>query len=51
MHLQDPKTYPMTYKTALPSEVEKIKQAKRELAMRAAKKKTSVLIYYKSTVN
>ena len=39
MHLQDPKKYPMTYQTALPSEVEKIKQAKRELAMRAAKKK------------
>ena len=29
----------MTYQTALPSEVEKIKQDKRELAMRAAKKK------------
>ena len=39
MHLQDPKKYPITYQTALPSEVEKIKQAKRELAMRAAKKK------------
>ena len=33
------KKYPMTYKTALPSEVEKIKQAKRELAMTTAKKK------------
>ena len=39
MHLQDPKKYPMTYKAALPSEVEKIKQVKRELAMKAAKKK------------
>ena len=39
MHLQDPKKYPMTYKTALPSEAEKIKEAKRELALRAAKKK------------
>ena len=48
------KSIQMTYQTALPSEVEKIKQAKRELAMTAAKR-TSVLIffffYYKSTVN
>ena len=33
------KKYPVSYQTALPSEVEKIKQAQRELAMRAAKKK------------
>ena len=51
MHLQDPKKYPMTYTTALPSEIERIKQVKRELTMRAGKKKTSVLINYNSTMN
>ena len=48
MHLQDPKKYPMTYQTALPSEVEKIKQAKRELAMTAAKKKLRFLFTIKA---
>ena len=39
MHLRDPKEFVMTHKTALPSEVEIIKEAKRELVRRAAKKR------------
>ena len=39
MHLRDPKEFVMTHKTALPSEVERIKKAKRELVRRAAKKR------------
>ena len=39
MHLRDPKEFVMTHKTALPSEVERIKKAKRELVRRVAKKR------------
>ena len=39
MHLRDPKEFVMTHKTALPSEIERIKKAKRELVRRAAKKR------------
>ena len=39
MHLRDPKEFVMTHKTALPSRVERIKKAKRELVRRAAKKR------------
>ena len=39
MHLQDPKEFVMTHKTALPSEVERIEKAKRELVRRVAKKR------------
>ena len=39
MHLRDPKEFVMTHKTALPSEVERIKEAKRELVRRVAKKR------------
>ena len=39
MHLRDPKKFVMTHKTALPSEVERIKKAKRELVRGAAKKR------------
>ena len=39
MHLRDPKEFVMTHKTALPSEVERIKKAKRELVRRAAKQR------------
>ena len=38
-HLRDPKEFVMTHKTALPSEVERIKEAKRELVRRVAKKR------------
>ena len=38
-HLRDPKEFVMTHKTALPSEVERIKKAKRELVRRVAKKR------------
>ena len=37
-HLRDPKEFVLNYKTALPSDVERIKKAEQELAMRAAKK-------------
>ena len=39
MHLQDPKEFVMTHTAALPSEVERIEKAKRELVRRAAKKR------------
>ena len=39
MHLRDPKEFVMTHKTALPSEVLRIKKAKRELVRRVAKKR------------
>ena len=39
MHLRDPKEFVMIHKTALPSEVERIKEAKRELVRRVAKKR------------
>ena len=39
MHLRDPKGFVMTHKTALPSEVERIKKAKRKLVRRVAKKR------------
>ena len=43
MHLRDPKEFVMTRKTALPSEVERIEEAKRELVRRAAKKRLQFL--------